>query len=327
MPSITLNMIVKDEEKTIKRCLDSVVDIIDFFVIMDTGSKDNTVDIIKKYFSEKNKKGIIKKSHFHNFSQARNESLLTTYKFSPKTSGKDYILLLDSDMILHIDKFSKNDLFLDAYYIVQKTNKLEYKNIRLIKNNGIFFYKGYTHEVLISSTETRKGNIKKNCVYIEDIGDGGSKKDKCERDIRLLKKEILDEPKFSRPYFYLANTFFGKKEYESSEEYYKKRIVFGGWKEEIWYSYYRLGIIKALQGNIPESIYFFFSSIETHPRRLESYYHLLLILKENKMGIIYDMVRRKSKDIYENKFDTMDYLFYEKNICENEIQKMIFLDK
>ena len=49
MISISLCMIVKDEERLLKRCLDSVKDIVDEIVIVDTGSKDKTKDIARKY--------------------------------------------------------------------------------------------------------------------------------------------------------------------------------------------------------------------------------------------------------------------------------------
>ena len=47
---LCLNMIVKDESRTIVRLLDSVINLIDSYCICDTGSSDNTVEIIKQYF-------------------------------------------------------------------------------------------------------------------------------------------------------------------------------------------------------------------------------------------------------------------------------------
>ncbi len=48
-PSISLCMIVKDEEHNLPRCLDSVVDVVDEIIIVDTGSTDRTVEIAKSY--------------------------------------------------------------------------------------------------------------------------------------------------------------------------------------------------------------------------------------------------------------------------------------
>ena len=50
--TISLCMIVKDEEKTLARCLSSVKDIVDEMIIVDTGSTDKTVDIAKSFNSQ-----------------------------------------------------------------------------------------------------------------------------------------------------------------------------------------------------------------------------------------------------------------------------------
>ena len=60
MVTLCLNMIVKNESKVIIRALESVVNIIDCFVICDTGSTDNTVQLIKDFFSAHNISGILK---------------------------------------------------------------------------------------------------------------------------------------------------------------------------------------------------------------------------------------------------------------------------
>ena len=49
MITISLCMIVKNEEKVLARCLDSIADLMDEIIIVDTGSSDNTKEIAKKY--------------------------------------------------------------------------------------------------------------------------------------------------------------------------------------------------------------------------------------------------------------------------------------
>ena len=53
MYNLTLSMIVKNEAPNIERCLASVAPFINYYVICDTGSTDNTKEIIKKFFDEK----------------------------------------------------------------------------------------------------------------------------------------------------------------------------------------------------------------------------------------------------------------------------------
>ena len=87
MPTLSLCMIVKNEEAVIARCLDCVKDIVDEIIIVDTGSTDKTVEIVSKYTD--------KIYHFEwikDFSAARN------FSFSKAT--KEYIMWLDADDIL-----------------------------------------------------------------------------------------------------------------------------------------------------------------------------------------------------------------------------------
>ena len=108
MVTLCLNMIVKNESKVILRALKSVINIIDCFVICDTGSTDNTIDIIKEFFKGSNVSGILKTSSFIDFEQSRNEALGLCSNFG------DYILLMDADMVLKIGTFDKNKLIKDT---------------------------------------------------------------------------------------------------------------------------------------------------------------------------------------------------------------------
>ena len=87
MITISLCMIVKNEEDTLARCLDTVQDIVDEINIVDTGSTDRTKEIAKKYTSR-----IFDYPWNDSFSDARNESF--------KHATKDYILYLDADDVL-----------------------------------------------------------------------------------------------------------------------------------------------------------------------------------------------------------------------------------
>jgi len=72
-PKITLclNMIVKNESKIITRLLDSVVNLLDSYCICDTGSTDNTVELIETYFRQKNIPGKIVHEPFRDFGYNR----------------------------------------------------------------------------------------------------------------------------------------------------------------------------------------------------------------------------------------------------------------
>jgi glycosyltransferase involved in cell wall biosynthesis len=74
-PTLCLNMIVKNESRIITRLFDSIISIIDTYCICDTGSTDNTIEIIEEYFNKKGLTGKIIKEPFKNFSYNRNIAL------------------------------------------------------------------------------------------------------------------------------------------------------------------------------------------------------------------------------------------------------------
>jgi len=235
--TLCLNMIVRNESKIITRLLESVLPIIDTYVICDTGSTDDTPNIITKFFDSHNIKGEIIYEPFKNFGYNRTIALQAA-------KGKaTYALLLDADMIFKIEpSFDKQSLSVESYLIIQKGGSLSYYNTRLIRLDIDAKCVCPTHEYYDTPPGSR--NEKLDSLWINDIGDGGAKADKFERDIRLLKQGIEEEPNGKsngRYYFYLANSYFNTGRHEESIPYYRRRIEIGGWHEEVFYAHLNLG--------------------------------------------------------------------------------------
>ena len=143
LPTLCLNMIVKNESKIITRLLESVCKIIDTYCICDTGSTDNTIELIATYFKQKNIRGKIVSEPFKNFFHNRNVSLQHCAGMS------DYILFLDADMIFEIKNFDKEILLkADSFSILQGSDDFFYYNMRIVRNNGLYSYSGVTHEYI-----------------------------------------------------------------------------------------------------------------------------------------------------------------------------------
>ena len=305
MTTICLNMIVKNESQIITRLLKSVVNIIDTYVICDTGSSDNTINIIESYFNDKNIYGEIIEESFKNFEYNRNIAL------NYARNKADYILFLDADMKLVItSKFNKNTLTKDIYLLEQITSNLRYCNIRLIKSKLNFKYKGVTHEycdILDSDIKC----CKLNSIYIEDIGDGGNKKNKYVRDIKLLSEGILNEPDNTRYYFYLAQTYFDIKDYKNAEKWYLKRIEKGGWIEEVWYSYVQLGEIYIYFKNYDKAIITWLNAYDYYPVRGENLYKIINYYRTRKKNHLALSFYKIAKCI---KYPINDVLFINHNI-------------
>ena len=269
-PTLCLNMIVKNESKIITRLFDSVLPIIDCYCICDTGSTDNTVNIINEYFSSRGIPGKVVTEPFKNFCHNRNFSLKSCLGMS------DYVLLLDADMILEINKFNKSLLnAADSFYILQGNDSFFYQNMRIVKNNGLYSYCGVTHEYINTPNGNKVLGFEKQDLFIRDLGDGGSKADKFERDIRLLLDGLKEEPNNERYHFYLANSYHDSGKFKDAIDIYKKRIELGGWQQEVWYSYYRIGLCYKNIGQMSEAICSWMEGYNFYSERLEGLYEII----------------------------------------------------
>ena len=269
-PTLCLNMIVKNESKIITRMFDSVLSVIDSYCICDTGSTDNTVEIIQDYFSKRSIPGKVVIEPFKNFCHNRNFALQSCVGLS------DYILLMDADMKLDIRNFDKNMLKeYDSFNILQGNNDFYYYNMRIVKNNASYSYTGVTHEYINTPSGNRNHNMEKSTIFINDLGVGGCKSNKFERDIKLLLDGIKDEPKNERYHFYLANTYHDTNQLEEAINYYKKRIEFGGWEQEVWYSYYKMGHCYKKLNKIADAISCWLEGYNFLPKRIENLYEII----------------------------------------------------
>jgi hypothetical protein len=299
--TLCLCMIVKNESKIITRMFDSVISIIDTYCICDTGSDDDTINIIKKYFNEKGIKGIIIEEPFINFCYNRNFAL-------DKCNGmSDYILLMDADMKLEINNFNKSllNVDIDVFYILQGNNSFYYPNKRIIRNNARFKYYGVTHEYISMDSDEKILNIDKSILFINDIGDGGSKSKKFERDIALLTQGIIDEPKNTRYYFYLGNSYKDSGNYLNAIVEYKKLLEFkNSWVQEKYISCIRIYESYRSLEKESDGIYYLIESYKYDNIRIEGIYRLIkyyCITGENNIAYtFYTLIQNYYENLYIN---------------------------
>tara|TARA_B100000900_G_scaffold259070_1_gene220826 strand:- start:6922 stop:9036 length:2115 start_codon:yes stop_codon:yes gene_type:complete len=325
IPKICLNMIVKNESAIITRLLDSVISLIDHYVICDTGSTDNTTQLIDDYFKDKNINGKIIYNPFENFGKTRSYSLAQCLH----EPNSDFVLLLDADMIFemnisNIDKF-KQSLTYDAYYILQGDQHIQYKNIRLIRNKLQFYYLGVTHEYITSSHNYTKSIISKEKMYIKDIGDGGCKTDKYERDIKLLTQGLITEPNNNRYRFYLANSYKDKGDYENAIIHYKKNLELLGWDQEIWCSYYNIGVCYKYLNKYANAIEYWLEGFQYMPNRIETLFEIITYYRQmKKYRLAFHFYKIAFE--YKNKIrEPEEELFYLKDIYEYKLDYELIL--
>lgn len=236
---IVLILMVRNESKIIERCLKAVEHLVDAFCVHDTGSTDNTCDIVKEFLVGRS--GCLTTSEWKNFGHNRTLSFQTAQTYVRDTLHWDvadtYGLLLDADMVFNAGSLREQTLTGKGYTLVQVNGALEYPNCRLVRMDHDWTCRGVTHEYWDGPTQS----MPKSVCWIDDRGDGGCKSDKFERDARLLESGLENEPDNVRYMFYLAQTYHSLCRYEDSIRMYKKRFRAGGWDEERWYSLYMIG--------------------------------------------------------------------------------------
>lgn len=278
---IIFTAIVKNESKILQRCLDSVKDTVDAFCIIDTGSTDNTVDIINKFLE--NRTGIVVQQEWKNFGHNRTLGLETTRNYAKNTLNWDlkdtYALTLDADMVFtgtNLNRLSLKDV---GYSIVQINREVEYPNVRLLRLDVNWVSSGVTHEVWTGANALV---IPKNVCHINDVNDGGAKGDKYTRDLQLLKQGVIDEPGNARYVFYLAQTYRDLNIIDDAIETYKKRLEMVGWNEEIWYSMYMIGKMLLFNKNNPvDGEQWLLKAHSYNIKRAEPMYYLSKYFREN----------------------------------------------
>lgn len=315
-----LILMVKNESRILKRCLESVVNVVDAFCITDTGSTDNTVEIANEFL--KTRLGTVATSEWKNFGHNRSISFKVAQDYV-RTLGwnleETYGLLLDADMQFVPGTLKDQTLGAFGYTVVQKAGTLEYPNCRLVRMDYSWTCRGVTHEYWDGTTATLPASV----CFIQDHNDGGCKSDKFERDARLLEQGLLDEPSNVRYMFYLAQTYNSLGRYKDAIRMYKKRIAGGGWFEEIWYSHYMIANCHHALKNYTKFEEWMLRAYAYRPQRAESLYKLTKHFREQAQHFkAYQYLEMGSNipvpdDSLFIERDVYDYMFdYERSILD-----------
>lgn len=283
-------MIVKNEASVIRRCLKSVRPILDHWVIVDTGSTDNTREEILDTLH--GVPGELHSRPFTNFSESRNHALELA-----RPHG-DYILQIDADHELVInDDFKKHELTADYIY-TREDGYLDYEMRLLLASRLPWHYVGVTHENLEVGCEFTRAQAKG--VRRLDHADGSSRINKFIRDVVLLTRELAINDKNPRSWFYLGQSLYPLGQFREARNAYRSRIGLGGWEEERWYAAYMYAACGE-NLNLDEAtvISDYLAAHAMRPHRLESLYSLVTYLRKREryeLGYIFGL--RGAQTVY-----------------------------
>lgn len=278
-------MIVRDEASNIEKCLASVAPYINYYVICDTGSKDNTKELIKNFFDQRKIPGEILDHEWVDFGHNRSLALKACY-------GKTHwALMIDADDnisgVLPTNLLSDD---FDAYQVNLASGNSHWKRTQIFNlKNKKWRYEEPLHEYPTCDSQAKIGNLEgpykwnaqANGYRLKSAGDSTQK---YFNDYCILKKLLLKDSKQPRKQFYAAQSAFDAGLYDIAEKEYLNNIKLEGWNEEIFYSWYRIGICRhKLERDIKDIAEAYLMAFEVAPHRAESLYNLSVMYRHNKM--------------------------------------------
>jgi GR25 family glycosyltransferase involved in LPS biosynthesis/glycosyltransferase involved in cell wall biosynthesis len=248
--TIGLCMIVKNETKLIRRCLDSVLPVLDYILIVDTGSTDGTQQMIRDFLTEKKIDGAVIEEPWRDFAYNRSFALAKLRE----VESVDYAMIIDADDTLEIDAgfdpaAFKATLTADLYDVPVRHGSIAHVRPQLFSNRLPFSFKGVLHEYL----EAPPGHLKRETAagFAVRASTGGARSEnprKYQDDAALLERALTTETNpflISRYTFYLAQSYRDCGEREKALANYLKRAELGNWAEEIYVSLFEAGNLMA----------------------------------------------------------------------------------
>ena len=294
---INLCIMVKNAGPQFKDMLTKNLDLIDCWTILDTGSTDDTIDIINNLLVDK-KKGNLYQEPFINFKDSRNRLLELAGQHCKYTLMLDDTYIIDGKLREFLNSV-RGDQFSDSFTLFIKSHDVEYGSNRILHSDRRLKYLYKIHEVI-----TPKNNINViipiNVANILDERFDYMEERTMQRkqlDLRLLQEEIDEDPENPRSYYYMAQTYNILEEHELAFEYFIKRMncVDEGFKQEKVDAVFEAARIANFKLNKPwsvcEELYNAAYNLDTS--RPDSLYFLgIHHFLENKKKIAYDYFKK-----------------------------------
>ena len=208
MATLSLCMIVKNEEPVLARCLDCIAHIADEIIIVDTGSDDNTRQIAMQYTP-----------HVYDFPWTDNFAEARNFSFSKAT--QDYQMWLDADDVIDAENQLKllelksnltADVIMLPYHVAFDDNNhpvFTYFRERILKRSCHFQWEGAVHEAITPSGDILYAEpvIQHRKLYVNDP----------DRNLRIFQKLLSSHQILNtREKFYYARELFYHHDYENA---------------------------------------------------------------------------------------------------------------
>jgi len=269
-------MIVKDEARVIKRCLDSMRPFIDHWIIVDTGSTDATKEIITDTLRDI--PGSLYERPWKNFGHNRSEAIALCQGIS------DYIFTIDADEIVEAEEgFTLDGIHGDSCTVIKRRGNREYRIPSLLKTSCNWRWEGVLHEQPHSDTAKTQHRIDGLLLLSPREGARSSDPHQYRRDALMLEAALLDEPDNPRTVFYLAQSYRDADDIDNALRYYRQRLEMGGWRDEKYVALHQIGRLKLERGDPwPECLDALLKAQGHTPERIEPLYEIGMYYQRQK---------------------------------------------
>ena len=284
-----LCMMVKNESERIREALKSAKPFIQRWLVIDTGSTDNTKDIVLEEMADI--PGNLIDRPWVGWTANRNELIELG-----RVSKPDFLLLLDGDQV--IVPQGEQPLKLDpdvVYWATHRQGSTEFKKPLLLPPKYNWHHVGVTHEFLTPEPDKPKMEILP--VVIQESGRVKTT-EYFLKDVEILEAELKKDPNNARNVFYLAQSYRDAGSLSKAIELYLQRAAMGGWYEEVWYSLFQVAVLEMKRGDTWNIIIAdFLHAYDNNPNRSESLGALARYCRERKMYHLAYMAAEKACQI------------------------------
>jgi glycosyltransferase involved in cell wall biosynthesis len=251
--TVGLCMLVRNEANTVEQAISQTLPIVDHVTVVDTGSNDDTIDIVRDMDLPNLD---LYEREWRGFGPNRTELLELA------RGSADYQLMLDADHILHIG--TPHQLFVDSYLIkvLDDGGRLPL----LTRDSHPFRYEGVAHSYLASDTPTR--SFPSDWLAIE--GGPGASREKLERDRVALEQAFVDNPDDARTVHYLAQTYRDLDLIPQAIRFYRLRADMNGFAEETYWARYQLGCLLSEHISFAQGAQELLRAYTERPTRIEA---------------------------------------------------------
>ncbi len=271
--TVSVAMIVRDEERSLARCLDSFAREVDEVVVVDTGSRDRTREIARRYTDR-----VFDFEWCDDFSAAR--------QFAFDRASCDWVAWVDADDVVSnaaairpMTAAAPREVGGFQWRYVSDRDEwgnalCEFWRERCVRNDGTFRWEGRIHEVLVPSQPRLLPRSED--VTVEHRRDPSLGAQKLRRNLRILERERREAGAAASPrlFFYLANEYASAGRERKALACYRKYLRVATWDDERYVAEVRVANLNRAMQRYDDAIDASLRALKICPHWPDAYFGL-----------------------------------------------------